>query len=102
MLSDEIKLRRGSIEIYEIGDPENCSGCQQIAYLLEDISTRQGVSFELIPYSFVHKNSTKNIKKIMRLYGKLPKSIPVVIIKNRRGIHVFNSDTGFGGIEEEC
>ena len=90
------------IEILEIGDPDNCPGCRRMEAYLKDL-TRQysDVSFDLIPFSFARKNLGKNVKKVRELYGKLPRSIPVVIIRNERGVHIFDGDSGFEGIEEE-
>lgn len=88
------------IEILEIGDPENCPGCRRMEVYLKDL-TRQhfDVSFSFIPYSFVQKNSIKAVRKIKKLYGKLPRSIPVVIIEDDKGLHIFDGDTGFKGME---
>ena len=94
-------MREGRIEIMEIGDPENCGGCRQMKAYLMELSKKWDVSFSLIPFSFVRPNLTKNIQRIKKLCGGLPKSIPVVIIKNSRGLHMFSGDNGFEGMEEE-
>lgn len=90
------------IEIIEIGDPENCPGCRRMEAYLKDLTKQYfDASFDLIPFSFVRQNLDKNVKKVRELYGKLPRSIPVVIIKNGNGMHIFDGDSGFDGIEEE-
>jgi len=94
-------MRKGRIEIWEIGDPENCAGCRQMKIYLTELSKKWDASFSLIPFSFVHPNLAKNIKRIKKLCGGLPKSIPVVIIRNKRGLHMFNGEGGFEGIEEK-
>lgn len=90
------------IEILEIGDPENCLGCRRMEVYLKELSKQYSdASFDLIPFSFARKNLAKNVKKVQELYGKLPRSIPVVIINSERGVHIFDGDSGFEGIEEE-
>jgi hypothetical protein len=89
------------IEILEIGDPENCPGCRKMESYLRDLTGQYSdASFDLIPFSFARKNSEKNVKKVRELYGKLPRSIPVVIIKNENEVHIFDGDSGFDGIED--
>lgn len=89
------------IEILEIGDPENCAGCRRMEAYLKDLTQQYSdASFDLIPFSFTRKNLDKNVKKVRELYGKLPRSIPVVIVKNYDGTHIFDGNSGFDGIEE--
>lgn len=82
-------MTKRHIKIYEIGDPENCPGCRQMKRFLTDLSKRYDVSFSLIPFSFVHKNSEKSLQRIRKLYGKEILSIPVVIIVKEDNQRVF-------------
>jgi len=96
-----VKKTKRRIEIWEIGDPENCSGCKKMEDYLKDLTKYSNASFDLIPFSFVRKNLAKNVKRVRELYGKLPRSIPVVIIKSNKGVYIFDGDSGFERIEEE-